>query len=126
MASTTIGFSTSLVIYFKSGLSSKKAIILTDRNLTAEITQVNSFWLVSNWMVFPFPYKAKEYKAPAAKQNKINQITNSELKEQKSYEDYRPEAVKAEKTYIFESPDGGKTVYRREFGASHETRELIK
>jgi hypothetical protein len=58
--------------------------------------------------------------------NKINQITNSELKEQKSYEDYRPEAVKAEKTYIFESPDGGKTVYRREFGASHETRELIK
>jgi len=58
--------------------------------------------------------------------NKINQITNSELKEQKSYEDYRPEAGKTEKTYIFESPDGGKTVYRREFGASHETRELIK
>ena len=58
--------------------------------------------------------------------NKINQITNSELKEQKSYEDYRPESVKTEKTYIFESPDGGKTVYRREFGASHETRELIK
>lgn len=58
--------------------------------------------------------------------NKINQITNSELKEQKSYENYRPESVKTEKTYIFESPDGGKTVYRREFGASHETRELIK
>ena len=58
--------------------------------------------------------------------NKINQLTNSELKEQKSYEDYRPETGKSEKTYIFESTDGGKTVYRREFGAPHETRELIK
>lgn len=61
-----------------------------------------------------------------ALKNKINQLTNSELKEQKSYEDYKPEQTNPEKTHIFESPDGGKTVYRREFGAPHETRELIK
>lgn len=30
-----------------------------------------------------------------------------------------------DKIYIYESPDGGKTVYRREFGKPHETRELI-
>ena len=28
--------------------------------------------------------------------------------------------------YIYESPDKGKTVYRRLSGADHETRELIK
>ena len=32
--------------------------------------------------------------------------------------------MKTEKKYIYESPDKGKTVYRREFG-KHE-RELIK
>jgi hypothetical protein len=58
--------------------------------------------------------------------NKINQMTNSELKEQKSYEDYKPQNTGGEKTYIYESPDGGKTVYRREFGQPHETRELVK
>ena len=31
-----------------------------------------------------------------------------------------------DKTYIFESPDGGQTIYRREFGYPHDTRELIK
>jgi hypothetical protein len=30
------------------------------------------------------------------------------------------------KTYIYESPDRGNTVYRREFGAPIKTRELIK
>tara|TARA_R110002051_G_C8597549_1_gene479885 strand:+ start:765 stop:905 length:141 start_codon:yes stop_codon:yes gene_type:complete len=30
------------------------------------------------------------------------------------------------KKYIYESPDGGKTIYRREFMAPHNTRELIK
>ena len=58
--------------------------------------------------------------------NKINQMTNSELKEQKSYEDYKPQNTVGEKTYIYESPDGGKTVYRREFGQPHDTRELVK
>tara|TARA_Y100001963_G_C6498156_1_gene316626 strand:+ start:354 stop:539 length:186 start_codon:yes stop_codon:yes gene_type:complete len=29
------------------------------------------------------------------------------------------------KKYIYESPDGGKTIYRREFG-DHGNRELIK
>ena len=29
------------------------------------------------------------------------------------------------KKYIYESPDGGKTVYQREFGAPHEERELL-
>jgi hypothetical protein len=61
-----------------------------------------------------------------ALKNKINQLTNSELKEQKSYEDYKPKQTNLEKTNIFESPDGGKTVYKREFGAPHETRELTK
>ena len=27
--------------------------------------------------------------------------------------------------YVYESPDKGKTVYRRVFGSTHETRELI-
>tara|TARA_R110000824_G_scaffold134841_1_gene297851 strand:+ start:167 stop:499 length:333 start_codon:yes stop_codon:yes gene_type:complete len=30
------------------------------------------------------------------------------------------------KTYIYESPDGGKTVYRREFGDYETPRELVK
>jgi hypothetical protein len=33
--------------------------------------------------------------------------------------------VITDKVYIYESPDGGKTVYRREFGQPHNTRELI-
>lgn len=33
--------------------------------------------------------------------------------------------VITEKVYIYESPDGGKTVYRREIGQPHNTRELI-
>jgi hypothetical protein len=53
-------------------------------------------------------------------------MTNSELKEQKSYEDYKTQTSKTEKIYIYESPDGGKTVYKREFGAPHETRERTK
>jgi hypothetical protein len=61
-----------------------------------------------------------------ALKNKINQLTNSELKEQKSYEDYKQKQTNLEKTHIFESPDGGNTVYKREFGAPHETRELTK
>tara|TARA_B100000902_G_C27313927_1_gene920083 strand:- start:65 stop:259 length:195 start_codon:yes stop_codon:yes gene_type:complete len=31
-----------------------------------------------------------------------------------------------EKKYIYESPDGGKTVYQREFGADVSTRVQIK
>jgi len=58
--------------------------------------------------------------------NKINQMTNSELKEQKSYEDYKTQTSNTEKIYIYESPDGGKTVYQREIGQPHETRELVK
>lgn len=27
--------------------------------------------------------------------------------------------------YIYESPDGGKTIYRRKFMAPHHTRELL-
>jgi hypothetical protein len=58
--------------------------------------------------------------------NKINQMTNSELKEQKSYEDYKTQTQNTEKIYIYESPDKGETVYRREFGQPHETRESVK
>jgi hypothetical protein len=58
--------------------------------------------------------------------NKINQMTNSELKEQKSYENYKTQTQITEKIYIYESPDKGETVYRREFGQPHETRESVK
>jgi hypothetical protein len=58
--------------------------------------------------------------------NKINQMTNSELKEQKSYENYKTQTQSTEKIYIYESPDKGETVYRREFGQPHETRESVK
>jgi hypothetical protein len=58
--------------------------------------------------------------------NKINQMTNSELKEQKSYEDYKTQTLNTEKIYMYESPDGGNTVYQREVGQPHETRELVK
>jgi hypothetical protein len=58
--------------------------------------------------------------------NKINQMTNSELKEQKSYEDYKTQTQNTEKIYIYESPDKGETVYRRDFGQPHETRESVK
>ena len=40
--------------------------------------------------------------------------------------DNKTDEVITEKVYIYESPDGGKTVYKREFGKPHETRELIK
>ena len=30
------------------------------------------------------------------------------------------------KKYIYESPDGGTTIYAREFGKSHDERVLIK
>jgi nucleoside-diphosphate-sugar epimerase len=32
---------------------------------------------------------------------------------------------KSEQVYIYESPDGGKTVYRREFGEPHSKREIV-
>jgi hypothetical protein len=53
--------------------------------------------------------------------NEINKMTNSNIREQKSYEEYS-----TKKTFIYESPDNGKTVYRREFGKAHNTRERLK
>jgi hypothetical protein len=35
------------------------------------------------------------------------------------------EKKKSEMVYIYESPDGGKTVYRREFGKPHSEREIV-
>ena len=32
----------------------------------------------------------------------------------------------SKKTYIYESPDNGKTIYRRGIGEPHETREKVK
>lgn len=60
--------------------------------------------------------------------NKINEISNSELREQKSYQDYKQKDVDEESKvpYIFESPDGGITIYRRKLGESHDKRELHK
>jgi hypothetical protein len=60
--------------------------------------------------------------------NKINEISNSELREQKSYLDYKPkdEDEESKVPYIFESPDGGITIYRRKLGESHDKRELHK
>lgn len=40
--------------------------------------------------------------------------------------DWVNEQVSENKTYIYESPDGGKTVYRREFGNHDKPRELVK
>lgn len=60
--------------------------------------------------------------------NKINEISNSELREQKSYQDYKTkvEDEQSKVPYIFESPDGGITIYRRKLGESHNKRELHK
>ena len=59
--------------------------------------------------------------------NHINEISGSELREQKSYEDYKvpDKNLEEENKWIYESPDGGKTVYRRPFGAPHDKREII-
>ena len=58
--------------------------------------------------------------------NKINEILNSEIREQKSYQDYGAcEENTEDSSYIFESPDGGKTIYRRKLGEPHDKRELI-
>lgn len=58
--------------------------------------------------------------------NKINVILNSEIREQKSYQEYGSmEDTQEQTSYIFESPDGGKTVYRRKMGEPHDKRELI-
>jgi hypothetical protein len=35
------------------------------------------------------------------------------------------EKKKSEMVYIYESPDGGKTIYRREFGKPHAEREQV-
>ncbi len=61
------------------------------------------------------------------KKNMINEISNSEIREQKSYQDYKTinESEDYKEKYIFESPDGGITVYRRKIGEPHDKRELI-
>ncbi len=45
---------------------------------------------------------------------------------EKTYNWINEQVEESKKTYIYESPDKGKTVYRREFGADHNTRELVK
>ena len=45
---------------------------------------------------------------------------------EKTYQWIDEQVEESKKTYIYESPDKGKTVYRREFGADHNTRELVK
>lgn len=58
--------------------------------------------------------------------NKINEITNSEIREQKSYQDYsETDSLETIDKWIFESPDGGQTIYKRPFGAPHDKREKI-
>lgn len=44
---------------------------------------------------------------------KINKRINEQVEESK-------------KTYIYESPDNGKTIYRREIGEKHNTRVQVK
>lgn len=59
--------------------------------------------------------------------NKINEISQSELREQKSYQDYQTKTEEEKnQPYIFESPDGGITIYRRKLGEPHDKRELLK
>ena len=45
----------------------------------------------------------------------------------KSYQEYNDinGDISEEKRFIYESPDGGKTIFKREFGKPHETREKI-
>lgn len=59
--------------------------------------------------------------------NQINNLSNSEIREQKSYQEYNDinGDISEEKRFIYESPDGGKTIFKREFGKPHETREKI-
>lgn len=45
---------------------------------------------------------------------------------EKTFEWVNEQVQEEKKDYIYESPDGGKTVYRREFGTPHDTRELVK
>lgn len=60
--------------------------------------------------------------------NYINEISHSEFREQKSYEEYQTSQKNSESETkrIFESPDGGKTVYIRPFGAPHNKREIVQ
>lgn len=37
-----------------------------------------------------------------------------------------PELDNQEIVYIYESPDKGKTIYRRPFGAPHDKREILE
>ena len=45
---------------------------------------------------------------------------------EKTFDWVNEKVEEGKKTYIYESPDGGKTVYRREFGKHDEPRELVK
>jgi hypothetical protein len=45
---------------------------------------------------------------------------------EKTFEWVNEQVQEEKKDYIYESPDGGETVYRREFGAPHDTRKLVK
>lgn len=40
--------------------------------------------------------------------------------------EYDKSKAAEDRAYIYESPDGGETIYRREIGAPHSQRELIK
>jgi hypothetical protein len=53
---------------------------------------------------------------------------NDELIEQKNYQenDKINEVGNQKQVYIFESPDKGKTIYKRPFGAPHNKREILK
>lgn len=56
----------------------------------------------------------------------VNKITDSEIQEQKSYQNYSENPTSNfEDKWIYESPDGGKTIFRRPFGSSHDKREKV-
>ena len=56
----------------------------------------------------------------------INKITDSEIQEQKSYQNKSENSTSNfEDKWIYESPDGGKTIFRRPFGSSHDKREKV-
>lgn len=44
---------------------------------------------------------------------------------EKLYDLINQQIEESKKIYIYESPDNGKTIYKREFGKSHNTRKLI-
>ena len=67
-----------------------------------------------DWMLW-------KYKQEQAEHNKRLEEEHID----KKWEEFE-KMLKMKKPKIYESPDGGKTVYERDFGAAHDTRKQVK